>query len=111
MNNLNHEVLDNFEQSKEKIGELLVKHTSLTRSQLEDALEVQRLEGGLLGDVLLKKNYIHPHDLIKIVCLQIGVPYQVDIKVEEIDPNVVKDLSINYAKHHEVLPCQENDFS
>lgn len=64
-----------------------------------------------MGDILLQKNYIHPHELIKIVCLQIGIPYQVEIKVEEIDPNVVKDLSINYAKHHEVLPCLETDFS
>lgn len=109
--NLSNDVLDSVEQSKEKIGELLVKFTSLTRSQLDDALEIQRLEGGLLGDILLKKNYIHPHDLIKIVCQQIGIPYQVDIKVDEIDANVVKDLSINYAKHHEVLPCLETEYS
>lgn len=109
--NVSNDVLENIEQSKEKIGELLLKYTSLTRSQLEDSLEQQRVEGGLLGDILLKKNYIHSHDLTKIVCLQIGIPYQTDIKVEEIDANVVKDLSINYAKHHEVLPCMETDFS
>lgn len=106
-----NEVFENVEQSKERIGELLVKHTTLTRAQLDEALEIQRTEGGLLGDVLLQRNYIHPHDLIKIVCFQIGIPYQTDIKVEEIDPNVIKDLSINYAKHHEVLPCLETDFS
>jgi general secretion pathway protein E len=106
-----NEVLDNFERSKEKIGELLLRHTSLTRAQLEESLEQQRLEGGLLGDILLQRNFIHPHDLIKVVCLQIGIPYQTDIKVDEIDANIVKDLSINYAKHHEVLPCMETDFS
>lgn len=109
--NLSNDVLENVEQSKEKIGELLIKHTSLTRAQLDEALEIQRIEGGLLGDVLLKRNYIHPHDLIKIVCHQIGIPYQTDIKIEEIDANVVKDLSINYAKNHEVLPTFETDFS
>lgn len=109
--NLTNEVLDSVEQSKEKIGELLIKHTSLTRAQLEESLEQQRIEGGLLGDILLRRNFIHPHDLIKIVCLQIGIPYQTDIKVEDIDPNLVKDLSINYAKHHEILPCMETDFS
>lgn len=104
-------VSENIEQSKEKIGELLVKHSSLTRLQLEEALELQRLEGGLLGEILLKRNYIHTHDLIKVVCLQVGIPYQIDIKVDDIDANVVKDLSINYAKHHEVLPCLETDFT
>ncbi len=104
-------ISENIEQSKEKIGELLVKHSSLTRLQLEEALEIQRLEGGLLGEILLKKNFIHTHDLIKVVCLQVGIPYQIDIKVDDIDANVVKDLSINYAKHHEVLPCLETDFT
>src|SRR3989338_3821340 len=109
--NVSNDVLENIEQSKEKIGELLLKHTSLARSQLDESLEQQRVEGGLLGDILLRKNYIHSHDLIKIVCLQIGIPYQTDIKIDEIDANVVKDLSINYAKHHEVLPTMETDFS
>ena len=36
---LSDEVMENVEQSKEKIGELLVKHTSLTRPQLEEALQ------------------------------------------------------------------------
>jgi general secretion pathway protein E len=104
-------LLESIEQSKEKLGELLLQHTSLTRLQLEEALEQQRTEGGLIGSILLKRNFIHPHELIKVVCLQIGIPYQADVKVEEIDAGVVKDLSINYAKHHEVLPCLETDFS
>jgi general secretion pathway protein E len=103
------EILQNIEQTKEKIGDLLVKHTSLTQAQLEVALEIQRVEGGLLGDFVLRKNYILAHDLIKVVCHQINIPYQVDFKVDDIDANVVKDLSINYAKHHEVLPCLETD--
>jgi general secretion pathway protein E len=108
--NPNSDVLDSVEKSKEKIGELLVKHTSLTRDQLEEALELQRIDGGLLGEILIKKNYVNPHDLIKIVCLQIGIPYQIDIKIDDIDPNLVKDLSINYAKHHEILPTLETEY-
>jgi general secretion pathway protein E len=108
---ISEEVSESIEQSKEKIGELLVKHSALTRNQLDDALEVQRIEGGLIGDILMRKNFISAHDLIKVVCLQVGIPYQTEIKVEEIDPNIVKDLSINYAKLHEVLPCLETNFS
>lgn len=106
-----NEVVNRVEAGKERIGELLIKHTSLTRAQLDESLEIQRIEGGLLGDILLRKNYIHQHDLIKVVCIQIGIPYQTEIKVEEIDANVVKDLPINYSKHHEVLPCLETEFS
>lgn len=108
---ITEQLSESIEQSKEKIGELLVKHSALTRQQLDEAIEIQRLEGGLLGEILTRKNYIHPHDLIKVVCLQVGIPYQIEIKVDEIDANLVKDLSITYAKHHEVLPSLETDFT
>lgn len=106
---LSEELLEKIENQKEKIGELLVKYTSLTRGQLEEALEIQRIEGGLLGEILLRKNYIHPHDIIKVICHQIDIPYITELKVDDIDPNLVKDLSINYAKHHEVLPTLETE--
>lgn len=106
-----NDIADSIELSKERIGELLVKHSALTRLQLEEALEIQRLEGGMIGEILTRKNFIHPHDLIKVVCLQVGIPHVIDIKVDEIDPNLVKDLSINYAKHHEVLPSLETEFT
>jgi general secretion pathway protein E len=105
------ELTESLDQHKEKLGELLIKHSTLTRSQLDEALEIQRIEGGLLGQILLKKNFVNSQDLIRMVCHQVGLPYQVDIKVDEIDANVVKDLSINYAKHHEVLPTLETEFS
>ncbi len=108
---VSNELLQNVEHGKERLGELLVKQTSLTRAQLEEALEIQRTEGGLIGDILLNKNYIHPHELIRVVCHQIGIPYQAEIKVEEIDSNTVRDISINYARHHEVLPALETEFS
>jgi general secretion pathway protein E len=108
---LSEDLLVKVENQKEKIGELLVKHSSLTRQQLDEALDMQRIEGGLLGEILLRKNYIHPHDIIKVICHQIDIPYLPELKVDEIDPNIVKDVSINYAKHHEVLPILETDYT
>ena len=40
----------------------------------------------------LKKNYIHPHDIIKVLCHQIDIPYINEIIVDEIDPKVVRDI-------------------
>ncbi len=99
------------ESGKQKIGQLLLEHTSLTQEQLDEALKVQAEEHKLLGDILLTKNYIHPHDIIKVLCHQIDIPYLSEIKVEEIDPVIVLDISINYAKQHEVLPILESDHS
>lgn len=104
-------MLEKVEGQKEKIGQLLLKHTSLTDDQLEEALEIQQESGMLLGEILLKKNYIHPHDIIKVICHQVDIPYIADIKIEEIDPNLTMNININYAKQHEVLPLLETDYS
>jgi general secretion pathway protein E len=104
-------MLEKVEGQKEKIGELLLQHTSLTQDQLSEALHIQAESGMLIGEILLRKNYIHPHDIVKAICHQVGIPYINEIKVEEVDPNITIDIPINYAKSHEVLPLLETEIS
>ncbi len=104
-------MLEKVEGQKERIGQLLLKHTSLTDNQLEEALEIQQESGMLLGEILLKKNYIHPHDIIKVICHQVDIPYINELKLDEIDPNLTLNININYAKQHEVLPILETDYT
>lgn len=104
-------MLEKVEGQKEKIGELLLQHTSLTQEQLSEALHIQEESGMLIGEILLRKNYIHPHDIVKVICHQVGIPYINEIKVEEVDPNITIDIPINYAKSHEVLPLLETEIS
>lgn len=104
---LSDQILEKIEAKRELLGSLLVKHTALSGEQLEEALEIQKESGLLLGQILLKKNYIHAHDLIKVLCMQVSIPYVTEIKLDEIDPNILDKITINYAKHHEVLPILE----
>src|SRR5688572_12192200 len=90
--------------SPPRLGEILLKHTSLKPEQLEEALTIQRAEGGLLGEILVKKNMILPHEIMKALCLQIGVRFVEDLKPNDIDATLVRDIPINYAKTKEVLP-------
>lgn len=108
---ISEHMLEKVEGQKERIGELLLKHTSLTKEQLQEALEIQAESGMLIGEILLKKNYIHPHDIIKVICHQINIPYVTEIKIDDVDPNLVLDIPINYAKQHEVLPILETESS
>jgi general secretion pathway protein E len=57
------------------LGEILIKHTSLTEAQLEEALKIQKKEGGMLGDILIRKNFILPHEMMRAWCVQIGIPF------------------------------------
>jgi general secretion pathway protein E len=88
----------------ERLGEILLKHTSLKQEQLDIALKEQREEGGLLGEILLKKNLILPHEIMKAMCIQLGMQFVEDLKPNDIDPALVVDLPINYAKTKEVIP-------
>jgi general secretion pathway protein E len=87
-----------------RLGEILLKHTSLTNAQLDEALKVQVTEGGLLGDILIRKNFILPHEMMRALCVQIGLPFIEDLKPNDIDPKLLGDLPINYAKTKEVIP-------
>jgi general secretion pathway protein E len=107
----NEEILERVERQKEAIGQLLLKHTSLAKEQLEEALTLQRESGMLLGQILIKKGHVHPHDLIKMLCLQIGIPYMDTIDIESINPELTADISINYAKSNEVIPLFATDYS
>lgn len=86
------------------IGEILLKHTSLKPEQLEEALKIQEQGGGLLGEILLRKNMITANEIMRALCFQIGVPYLDEIKASDIDPNLVSTIPINYAKTKEIIP-------
>ena len=92
----------------ERLGEILLKHTSLKPEQLDLALQDQRENGGLLGEILLKKSFILPHEIMKAMCIQLGMQFVEDLKPNDIDPILVTDLPINYAKTKEVIPLYKS---
>lgn len=108
---LQQEVMSKVEDQKFLIGELLVKHTNLTQAQLDEALNIQQETNLLLGEILLSKNFIHAQDIIKVLCIQRKIPYLKDIKIEEINSDAIKDIPINFAKTHEILPLLETDYT
>lgn len=87
-----------------RLGEILLQLTSLTEDQLTEALAIQEKEGGLLGDILVKRKMIMPHELMRALCVKIGIPFLDDLKSNEIDPKLTNEIPINYAKSKEVIP-------
>lgn len=107
---MSDQAIEKFEGQKERMGQLLLRFTALTEAQLSEALEHQKEHGGLLGEILLEKEFISTQDIIRVVSHQVQIPYLNEIKVNEIDPNLVKDLPINYSKHHELIPLVETPY-
>ena len=103
-------ILQQAQDKKIRIGELLLEHTHLTRDQLEEALETQKETGELLGTILIQKNYIQSFDITRVICKQMGVNYITELDINSILPDIVRDMPINYAKSHQILPIKESDY-
>jgi general secretion pathway protein E len=93
-----------FRKETPRIGELLLKHTSLTQAQLEEALGIQAKEGGMLGEILVRRNIILPHEIMRALCMQLGLSFVEDLKPNDIDPKLIAGIPINWAKTKEVIP-------
>jgi len=65
----------------------------------------------LIGEILLAKNYITPHDIVKVLCHQFEIPFMADLKIDDIDPNITHPVPINYAKQNELIPILETEVS
>jgi general secretion pathway protein E len=92
-----------------RIGDILLKYTTLTQEQLQECLQIQTDEGGRIGEILLRKKYVLPHEIMRALCVQIDLPYEEDLRANEINPIIVDKVPINYAKSREVLPIREEE--
>jgi general secretion pathway protein E len=87
---------------------ILLRDTSLTREQLDQALEAQRMEGGTLTEVLLTNRVVPEDELLRALAQQLGMEYLSSIDVEDVDAELLDELPINYAKGHLVLPLHRD---
>jgi len=92
-----------------QLAAILMRDASLTREQLETALEVQRMEGGMLYDILLRNRAVGEEELLRGLALLLGLEYTSAVDPEEVDGELLAELPINYAKTHLVLPCHRDD--
>jgi general secretion pathway protein E len=87
----------------------LVAAGALAEDQLVAAQDIQAREGGRLADVLQKQRMVGEEALLRAWGEQIGLPLAAEIKPEEVDPELVADLPINFAKQYRLCPVRRND--
>lgn len=109
MNRSPSEIVKQALQQETKIGQILLAQTSLTDVQLREALEHQKEHGGRLGEILVRKKYIQPHEILVALGLQLGIPTLREIDVNHLNPEWVANIPITYARQYEVLPVAVDD--
>ena len=97
-------------QKTEAIGEVFLRLGLITRDQLNQAIEKQKLlkRQESLGDVLVSMGFVTDKDRIRGLAEQWGVPF-VDVGEVEIDATLVKLVPENVARKLKVLPIAKKN--
>src|SRR5580700_7707897 len=86
-----------------RLGELLLRDKRITPTQLQEALNHQRSNGGRLGSSLVKLGFLREEDISQILSRQYGVP-AIDLNEFELDQAVVRLIPPETAIKYQVLP-------
>jgi type IV pilus assembly protein PilB len=87
---------------KRRIGEILIEDGLLSKAQLEEALAHQKEKGGLIGNILVEKNFVNEESLISALGKQSKVPY-LSLKSYSINPDMAEVLKSDFCHENMVV--------
>jgi len=87
----------------QKLGNFLVREGLITPEQLENALQEQKANGGMLGSNLVKMGYIEEAELMEFLSKQFGVP-STDPSKLDVDPEVIEMIPGNIVQKYRIVP-------
>ena len=94
-----------------KLGEMLVKEGLVTLDQLEQAMLVQKKEGGRIGEVLVRLGMVNEADYVSALARQLNIPYaslKSDLLKPALDQGLENLISKDFALKNIVLPLSRN---
>src|SRR5947209_4241093 len=80
-----------------RIGEILVAHGVVTREKIDEGLQAQTERGGRIGEVLIGMKFCSEEQVLKALAAQLELPYQMRLGTDEISPELVSQVPINFA--------------
>ena len=86
-----------------KLGELLMDAGLITLAQLDQALELQKDKGGLIGEILVQLKFTTEEDIAKTLTAQYGFAY-LPLSNYEIDLELAKLIPERVAKQYCLIP-------
>src|SRR6185436_14112434 len=86
-----------------RLGEVLLRHGTITRAQLDHALASQRKTRGPLGQILITLGFVDDPGMRQALAIQLDIPY-LDLDRMTVDRSLSKFVNSNYAQRHTVVP-------
>src|SRR3989338_5878339 len=63
------------EGGQKKLGQILIEQGVLSSENLEKALALQKVESGLLGEILIRLKMVREEDIVIALATQLNFPY------------------------------------
>ncbi len=86
-----------------RLGRVLTKMNEVSHDQVHEALEVQKSQGGPIGQILVDLGYIDENTLSLALAYQAGMEY-VDLEATEIPEEVIHQVPAQMANSYKIIP-------
>ncbi len=87
---------------EKQLGQLLIEGKMITSEQLDEALKIQQVKGGLIGQVLVSLGYATEEMIAQTLTAQYGFPY-LPLAGYEIDSEVANSISEKMARQYGMI--------
>src|SRR5436190_8142987 len=87
------------------LGQVLKEMELVSEGQIQEALAIQRKQGGVIGEILVNMGYVAREEILLALAAQMGMEV-VDLDELDIDPVVINKLPANMAKSYNVIPIK-----
>lgn len=87
--------------TNKKLGEILLEEGKITKNQLEEAVQVQKENKELIGEIFIKLRYVTEEDIASCIACQYGLSY-----IELSKYKINTDVLVNFT----VAELQQNGF-
>jgi len=92
--------------STKQLGELLIERKIISSEHLQKALDYQKINGGLIGEIFVQLGFAKEEDIAQVLTAQYGFPY-LPLSNYEIDAEVANLIPAGVARQYCLIPIDK----
>jgi len=89
--------------ARKRIGDILIGKGLITASQLDQALEEQKVSGRKVGQILVENGLVSEEQLVDVISENLNIP-RLSLETMVIDPGVIALVPVEIARRYCLIP-------
>ncbi|MGE5280368.1 MAG: hypothetical protein ACM3L6_06470 [Deltaproteobacteria bacterium] len=89
-----------------QLGELLIERKVIAAEHLQKALDFQKVNGGLIGEILVQLGFAREEDIAQVLTAQYGFPY-LPLANYDIDMETAQVIPQHVARQYCLIPIDK----